>query len=1435
MNLVARRPINKYRWKILLLAILTNLAACSSHDEDEVEQEQPESYKTGVFIDSPVINIDYQTDSKDGKTNASGEFQYLQGDKITFFIDNIALPEVTAASIITPIDIAKAASDDLDTQSNIAVNIARLLQTLDNDDDPENGIDIEQNLVIESTIDFALQQDAFETAFISLLPAQELVSAETAITHIEKELTDIGIDVAVISNFSLIDNSGGGSETGGGGSETGTHVSLTSLPTVITNTSSFSQQIELTGSLQKLITLELDIAENYASLRLFSDETLLIDSIDIPQAGSHILQVLVELSKTGTQEFKFVGRTSDITINAVTVADAPQQMVSFTDISQQIGLQTEDTYKYGGPAIGDVNNDGHYDFVTANHNYIPPQLVTNNGDNTVTVQRLFPGAQDFHGNALGDYDNDGDLDIMVALGGANGTSPTSYALLKNNNGVFENVAVEVGINTPARGRAPRWVDFDLDGDLDVMLTNAKTPNNDGPVQLFYRNMGDGTFTPARVPGVESQNSERVLITDINGDQIDDLVMYSPLSIWQGMGNFTFTNVTADILPEGLQNIWGINAVTDVDVDNDGNLDLYLAFGKTHYQLSKKSIDFNPTNGELNIHDDGELGTTLIEFTAQGSVTLSDLGLTYRQWNGDYPIFLGQDKSRHVVKADGFQPNQLPAEMLNADETLTISQDDAIGWAEDRSVNGLYIGHTGNGNWKAEWVRDQNIYWNVSFTLTNLTDVSYDWTPNNRNGQDVLLLNKGDKFVDASTDWNIPKGGDHWGVTHGDFNNDGWNDLFVYRYGFLKERISDLLLLNSGDNSFVTTHMHGAFDHADKGHGDMGQAFDFDKDGAVDMLNGSEEGGHWYLWKNQSINDNNYILIDVGYSPLKNIDAMSAEVIVTLDSGITYKKRVGSAGEVFSAGVIDTVHFGLGKVSNITSVQVKWRNGETVFMNGLTANSLISTDDATAPIPVAINLGSTEIKLRQGTSTSLSPLFTPLNAQPELAWSSSDTNIATVDSQGTITGQAIGDATITATSNLDATVFAQIMVKVGEFEDIKVSEIEISGAEQRFYIAQQTQLTAAATPIDADNQTINWSSSDEAVATVDGTGLVSNLSIGSTNITATADDSADGNIISDSVNVSVEAFFAQSISYDDVNNYTAELPVDIMLDVNVNYHAGSGQTVSEAGITFYLRELTAAWVPVNDIVITDLTSVGTESGSVTSSFDLIDLKLTSELDAGNFYFLFVKFSNSKGESVDKGISPLNIVASTGGSSNGSGSETGGETSQGGTCNDSSNLLGCGNVDGEGTDSNEWYSYAKNHYTTDLSNEISISNEQSNGGTNSIKFAFNDAGVEQHIILKDVKFDVPSAGEYQFSADVLGANLSTGSDYIIEMSIRLDSTPEAAETYKLWHKKSADVWHTLSMTQTLPVGEYIVGFKVFSPGFATSLTLDYYFDNLEVNKL
>ncbi|WP_440875092.1 CRTAC1 family protein [Thalassotalea sp. PLHSN55] len=712
---------------------------------------------------------------------------------------------------------------------------------------------------------------------------------------------------------------------------------------IINNLRDFKVPYTVNGTLLKKLVIEVDVDKGYGSLSLYADDELLIDNIDVPKAGKQTLNALVNFNKLGQQTLRFSGRSNNITISAVHFEDVNELVLpNFKDVSKAIGLVTEETYKYGGPSIGDIDNDGDYDFALNNHNHIPTQLVTNQGNGKVSIKRLFPSPQDFHGSSFGDYDNDGDLDLMVALGGANGTSPTSYALFNNDNGNYINVSAKAGIATPARGRAPRWIDLDLDGKLDLALFNAKTPNYDGPQQIFYHNNGDGTFKKINIKGVEDSAGERVLITDFNHDGKDDFVVFSPVSLWQNNGDLTFTDVSEKWLPNAIKGKSAVITATDVDVNNDGLLDLYFARGKTHYLLSKKSIDFNPNKKKLDIRDDGEKGTTAISFQSDGAIKLSDMELTYRQYNGGYAIFLGKDKQRKIVKAKGFQVSQLPAEMKYADDYLDIDVDDALGWPEERKENGLYIGYLGNGQWQAEWVRTQNVYWTVTFSLTGLNDVNYDWQANNRNESDVLIINQGDHFVDGSAQWNIPTGGDHWGVTHGDLNNDGHEDMFVYRYGFLRERIADLVLLNNGKGAFEQFTAHGAKDINDPGHGDMGQAFDFDLDGKIDLLNGSEEEGHWYLYQNDTKELGNYALVHVDYSPKDNIDPVSAVVTLTTGSGKRYLKRVGSTGESFSQSLINIVHFGLGSEEIIKSIDIKWRNGEVQKIKDVPVNKLYKT-------------------------------------------------------------------------------------------------------------------------------------------------------------------------------------------------------------------------------------------------------------------------------------------------------------------------------------------------------------------------------------------------------------------------------------------------------------------------------------------------------------
>lgn len=118
----------------------------------------------------------------------------------------------------------------------------------------------------------------------------------------------------------------------------------------------------------------------------------------------------------------------------------------------------------------------------------------------------------------------------------------------------------------------------------------------------------------------------------------------------------------------------------------------------------------------------------------------------------------------------------------------------------------------------------------------------------------------------------------------------------------------------------------------------------------------------------------------------------------------------------------------------------------------------------------------------------------------VTWSTSDPEIATVDSAGVVTGASEGEATITVASG---THQATALIHVW----IPVASVQISPADPFVNVGSALQLTA--TPKDAEGRaltgrSVTWSSGNPGVLTVDSTGLVGGRSLGSAIVTATVD-------------------------------------------------------------------------------------------------------------------------------------------------------------------------------------------------------------------------------------------------------------------------------------------------------------------------------------------
>jgi len=119
----------------------------------------------------------------------------------------------------------------------------------------------------------------------------------------------------------------------------------------------------------------------------------------------------------------------------------------------------------------------------------------------------------------------------------------------------------------------------------------------------------------------------------------------------------------------------------------------------------------------------------------------------------------------------------------------------------------------------------------------------------------------------------------------------------------------------------------------------------------------------------------------------------------------------------------------------------------------------------------------------------------------VTWSSSNTRVATVSSSGLVTGVTAGSVTITATGE-EKSGNAAVTVK-----PVSVASVSISPASAAIPVGQTLQLTATAFDADGNplsGRAVTWASSDPAVASVSGSGLVLGLVAGSATITATSE-------------------------------------------------------------------------------------------------------------------------------------------------------------------------------------------------------------------------------------------------------------------------------------------------------------------------------------------
>ena len=165
---------------LLCLALAGLLSACGGSDNDSSNIPPSTTTQIGVLTDGPVEGATYTINGISKTTNAQGEFEYQEGDEITFSIGNIDLGTVTGSERITPVELA----EDETTRTNMLI----FLQSLDSNGVHDDGIQIPDSMpqLTANSIDFSKPTTEFIESFQPVLASivgfetKQVVTAETA-------------------------------------------------------------------------------------------------------------------------------------------------------------------------------------------------------------------------------------------------------------------------------------------------------------------------------------------------------------------------------------------------------------------------------------------------------------------------------------------------------------------------------------------------------------------------------------------------------------------------------------------------------------------------------------------------------------------------------------------------------------------------------------------------------------------------------------------------------------------------------------------------------------------------------------------------------------------------------------------------------------------------------------------------------------------------------------------------------------------------------------------------------------------------------------------------------------------------------------------------------------------------------------------------------